>query len=423
MHTTQTTDAVRHPALRQALEQFERAVTLLGLEPGMARWLRQPERALTVAVPVRMDDGRVEVFAGFRVQHSTARGPAKGGIRYHPAVTVEEVTALAMWMTWKCAVMQLPFGGGKGGVVCDPSTLSRGELERLTRRYTAEILPLIGPDRDIPAPDVYTNSQVMAWMMDTYSMHRGCPTPAVVTGKPLELGGTPGREEATGEGCGVCAVEALQRLGLAVKGARVAIQGFGNVGSYTARALVRRGARVVAVGDSKGGAYDPDGLDVEALVAHKRRTGSVAGFPGARPIGLEDVLTVECEVLVPAALEGAIREENAGSVQAAVICEGANGPVTPQADAILQRRDVLVVPDILANAGGVTVSYFEWVQGLQGYPWSADRVHHELEQRMTRAFDEVWGTARQMGVDLRSAAMVLAVRRVADAVRLRGLYP
>ena len=422
--TTQKAEmAPRHPALHQALQQFDRAAGILGLDPAMAEWLRRPERALMVSVPVRMDDGRVEVFTGFRVQHNTARGPAKGGVRYHPGVTLEEVTALAMWMTWKCAVMELPFGGGKGGVICEPSRLSGGELERLTRRYTAEILPLIGPDRDIPAPDVYTNSQVMAWMMDTYSMHRGHPAPAVVTGKPLELGGTPGREEATGEGCAVCAVEALQRIGRQVEGVRVAIQGFGNVGSYTARALARRGARVVAVADSRGGVYAPEGLDVEALIAHKRRTGSVAHFPGARAIGLEDVLTVECEVLVPAALEGAIREENAPAVQAAVVCEGANGPVTPQADAILQRRGVLVVPDILANAGGVTVSYFEWVQGLQGYAWSAERVRSELEQRMTRAFGEVWATAQRMGTDLRSAAMVLAVGRVAQAMRLRGLYP
>ena len=424
MYTVQKTQMdSRHPALEQALQQFDRAAALLGLDPAMSEWLRRPERALTVSVPVRMDDGRVEVFTGYRVQHNTARGPAKGGVRYHPGVTLDEVTALAMWMTWKCAVMELPFGGGKGGVACDPSRLSPRELERLTRRYTAEILPLIGPERDIPAPDVYTNSQVMAWMMDTYSMHRGHPAPAVVTGKPLELGGTPGREEATGEGCAVCAVEALERVGRRVEGARVAIQGFGNVGSYTARALVRRGARVVAVGDSRGGVFAPEGLDVEALIAHKRRTGSVAHFPGARPIGPEDVLTVECEVLVPAALEGAIHEKNAAAVRAAVVCEGANGPVTPQADVLLQQRDVLVVPDILANAGGVTVSYFEWVQGLQGYTWSAERVRAELEERMTRAFREVWATAQRMGTDLRSAAMVLAVSRVAQAMRLRGLYP
>ena len=402
---------------------MEQAAGRLGLEPGWVEWLRRPQRALVVSVPVRMDDGSIQVFTGYRVQHNTARGPAKGGIRYHPHVTLDEVTALAMWMTWKCAVLEVPYGGGKGGIACDPSRLSRGELERLTRRFTWEIADFIGPYRDIPAPDVYTNSQVMAWVLDTYSQRVGHPEPAVVTGKPLELGGSPGREAATGEGCAVCAEQALRRLGIPVERARVAVQGFGNVGIYTALALARRGARIVAASDSRVGVVDPRGLDVEALVAHKRRTGSLAGFAAGTPVAPGDVLAVECEVLVPAALEGAVHEENAGSVRAAVVCEGANGPLTPQADRVLRRRGIVVVPDILANAGGVTVSYLEWVQALQGQTWELDRVQQELERRMSRAFQQVWDKARELDSDLREAAMVLAVERVVQAMRLRGLWP
>ncbi|MBE3597390.1 MAG: Glu/Leu/Phe/Val dehydrogenase [Limnochordaceae bacterium] len=410
--------------LEMALEQLEKAAALAGIDEGLVKILKTPKRSLTVSVPVRMDDGRIEVFTGYRVQHNLARGPAKGGIRYHPGVTLEEVTALAMWMTWKCAVMNLPFGGGKGGVICDPRTLSPRELEQLTRRYTAEISVIIGPDRDIPAPDVYTNPQVMAWIMDTYSMQQGRPVPAVVTGKPIAVGGSLGREQATGRGCAIAVEEAARRIGLPLEGARVAIQGFGNVGRYSALSLEEMGARIVAVSDSSGTIRNPAGLPVRELVAYKRQHGHVMGFPGAEAAGGPDRVLVEpCDVLVPAALEEAITAENAGDVQARLIAEGANGPITPEADAILARRGITVVPDILANAGGVTVSYFEWIQGLQEFFWPEEQVEQELSRRMRQSFADVWETARRYGTDLRTGAMVLAIQRVAEATRLRGVYP
>ncbi|MEW6044873.1 MAG: Glu/Leu/Phe/Val dehydrogenase [Bacillota bacterium] len=406
-----------------AVRQLERAAKLSGIDEGLLKLLKTPKRVLTVSIPVKMDDGRLEVFTGYRVQHSLARGPAKGGIRYHPGVTLDEVTALAMWMTWKCAVMNLPFGGAKGGVVCDPKRLSRRELEQLTRRYTAEISVIIGPDRDIPAPDVYTNPQVMAWIMDTYSMQQGRPVPAVVTGKPLEIGGSLGREQATGRGCAICVEEAARRVGMDLRGARVAVQGFGNVGRYAALSLEEMGARVVAVGDSQVTVRQDSGLSVKDLVAYKQQHGTLRGFPGAESGPPEGVLEVPCEVLVPAALEGAITERNAGRIRARVVAEGANGPVTPEADAILAERGVTVIPDILANAGGVTVSYFEWIQGLQEFFWPEEQVNRELARRMRQSFQDVWETARRHGTDLRTGAMVLAVSRVAEAIRVRGIYP
>lgn len=409
--------------LAMAVRQLERAAKLSGIDEGLLKLLKTPKRVLTVSIPVKMDDGRLEVFTGYRVQHSLARGPAKGGIRYHPGVTLDEVTALAMWMTWKCAVMNLPFGGAKGGVVCDPKRLSRRELEQLTRRYTAEISVIIGPDRDIPAPDVYTNPQVMAWIMDTYSMQQGRPVPAVVTGKPLEIGGSLGREQATGRGCAICVEEAARRVGMDLRGARVAVQGFGNVGRYAALSLEEMGARVVAVGDSQVTVRQDSGLSVKDLVAYKQQHGTLRGFPGAESGPPEGVLEVPCEVLVPAALEGAITERNAGRIRARVVAEGANGPVTPEADAILAERGVTVIPDILANAGGVTVSYFEWIQGLQEFFWPEEQVNRELARRMRQSFQDVWETARRHGTDLRTGAMVLAVSRVAEAIRVRGIYP
>lgn len=417
--------AVHRPptALEMAVAQLDRAAQLLAIDEGLLKFLKTPKRVLTVSVPVKMDDGRLEVFTGYRVQHSLARGPAKGGIRYHPNVTLEEVTALAMWMTWKCAVMNLPFGGAKGGVVCDPKKLSPRELEQLTRRFTAEISVIIGPDRDIPAPDVYTNPQVMAWIMDTYSMQEGRPVPAVVTGKPLEVGGSLGREQATGRGCAICVDEAARRIGLDLRGARVAVQGFGNVGRYAALFLEEMGARVVAVSDSQVALRNDAGLSVQELIAYKKAHGSFRGFPGAEAAPPDSVLEVPCEVLVPAALEGAITAENAGRIQARIVAEGANGPVTPEADAILLERGITVVPDILANAGGVTVSYFEWVQGLQEFFWPEEQVNAELNRRMRQSFEDVWATARRLGTDLRTGAMALAVSRVAEAVRLRGIYP
>lgn len=419
----QTSGASVPSALEMAVTQLRRAASLLGLDAGLVKYLETPKRVLTVSIPVRMDDGRLEVFTGYRVQHSLARGPAKGGIRYHPAVTLDEVTALAMWMTWKCAVLNLPFGGGKGGVVCDPRALSPRELEQLTRRFTAEISVIIGPDRDIPAPDVYTNPQVMAWIMDTYSMQQGHPVPAVVTGKPVEVGGSLGREEATGRGCAICAEEAARRLGLDLRGARVVVQGFGNVGRYAALHLERMGARVVAVSDSRVGLLDERGLSVSDLIAYKKAQGSLRGFAASSTLAPEAVLEVPCDVLVPAALEGAITADNAERIRARIVVEGANGPVTPEADEILARRGVTVIPDILANAGGVTVSYFEWVQGLQEFFWPEEQVDRELSRRMRQSFDDVWATARRLETDLRTGAMALAVSRVAEAVRLRGIYP
>ena len=406
-----------------ALAQYDRAVKYLKLKRGIEEYLRWPKRELTVNFPVKMDDGSVRIFTGYRVHHSTARGPTKGGIRYHPDVTLDEVRALAMWMTWKCAVMNLPYGGAKGGVVCDPKKLSLQELENLTRRYATEISILMSPEGDIPAPDVNTTPQIMAWIMDTYSMHRGYPVPAVVTGKPVPVGGSLGRAEATGRGVMVATREALAQRKLPLPDLRVAVQGFGNVGSVAAVLLHRAGARIVAAGDSRGGTLNPRGLDPGALLRHKRESGRLDDYPGGEPIDNQELLTSDCDVLIPAALEQQITAANAERIRARLVVEGANGPTTPEADAVLRARDVLVVPDILANAGGVVVSYFEWVQDLQAFFWSEAEINERQERLMVRAFGEVWATAQDKGVDLRTAALIRAIERVAEAIMILGIYP
>ncbi|HWP62777.1 MAG TPA: Glu/Leu/Phe/Val dehydrogenase [Candidatus Binatia bacterium] len=406
-----------------AQRQFDLAADRLNLDPGLRRVLREPRRELTVHFPVKMDDGSVQVLTGYRVQHNLGRGPAKGGIRYHPDVTLDEVKALAMWMTWKCAVVAIPFGGGKGGVVVDPKKLSMKELEALTRRFTTEISVLIGPERDIPAPDVNTNAQVMAWMMDTYSMHVGYTVPGVVTGKPISLGGSEGRAEATARGVVYTIIEAARELELDLKGATVAVQGFGNAGSIAARLMAAEGSKVIAVSDSSGGIHREEGLDVERVMAWKREHGTVVGFPGAEPISNAELLELPCDVLIPAALENVITERNAERIGARIVAEAANGPTTPEADAILFRRGVFVIPDILCNAGGVTVSYFEWVQDLNRDHWSEAIVNAKLREIMVKAFSEVRSMATREGCDNRLAAYLLAVQRVADATAMRGLYP
>jgi glutamate dehydrogenase (NAD(P)+) len=406
-----------------AQRQFDVAAEKLGLDAGMRQVLRYPKRQLIVSIPTLMDDGSVRVFEGYRVQHNIARGPAKGGIRYHPKVTLDEVKALASWMTWKCATVNIPYGGGKGGVTCDPKKMSRGELERMTRRYASEISIIIGPDRDIPAPDVYTDSQTMAWIMDTYSMTRGYSALGVVTGKPLELGGSVGRKEATARGALFCIREACQVLKKPLRGATVAVQGYGNAGGIAARLLHDDGAKVVAVSDSKGGVYSSRGLDPHRILAHKEQTGSVVGFKNAERITNEELLETKCDVLVPSALENQITLKNAGRVRARIVAEAANGPTTPGADRILHERGVFVIPDILCNAGGVTVSYFEWAQNMQGFFWDELEVNKQLEKFMRRAFHEVHETSKKHRVDMRLAAYMLAVARVAESTRVRGLFP
>jgi glutamate dehydrogenase (NAD(P)+) len=402
---------------------MQEAAELVGLEDDILAMLSRPKRVLEVSVPIRRDDGRVEVYTGWRVHHDTARGPAKGGLRFHPNLTREDIQALAIAMTWKCAVVDLPFGGGKGGVRCDPATLSSAELERVTRRYTWEILPMLGPDRDVPAPDVNTDERVMAWLMDTVCMARGEAAPGVVTGKPLEVGGVQGHHGATAEGVTIMVREAFGRLGLPVAGARVALQGFGKVGAPLAYLLSSLGLRVVAVGDLAGAVVNPAGLDVAALATHVRATGTVAGFPLADPIPSEELFAVPCEAFVPAALAGAIGPEQAKALTAKVVVEGANGPTTIEGDAILADRGVLVVPDILANAGGVTASYFEWVQAREGYPWDPSLTAERLHARMQGAFNAVWDRAAGLDVDLRRGAHALALDRVAAAIRFRGVFP
>jgi glutamate dehydrogenase (NAD(P)+) len=406
-----------------AQQQFDLAADKLNLDPGLRRVLRQPRRELIVHFPVKMDDGSVQVFTGYRVQHNLGRGPAKGGIRYHQDVSLDEVKALAMWMTWKCAVVGIPYGGGKGGVIVDPKKLSMKELEALTRRFTTEIEVLIGPERDIPAPDVNTNAQVMAWMMDTYSMHQGHTVPGVVTGKPISLGGSEGRNEATARGTVFCIVEAARHLAMDLKKARVAIQGFGNAGSIAAKLISEEGATVVAVSDSTGGIHNPAGLDVGRVINWKKEHGTVQGFPGSKDISNSEVLEVDCDILIPAALENQITSRNAGKIKAKVIAEAANGPTTPEADVELARRGVFMIPDILCNAGGVTVSYFEWVQDLNRDHWSEAVVNDKLRGIMTRAFSETLAIAERDQIDMRTAAYLLAVQRVADATSMRGLYP
>ncbi|HBY97534.1 MAG TPA: glutamate dehydrogenase [Chloroflexi bacterium] len=406
-----------------ALEQFDNAVRYLDLKAGIVDFLRYPKRELTVNFPVKMDDDSVRVFTGYRVHHNTVRGPTKGGIRYHQDVTLDEVRALAMWMTWKCSLVNIPYGGAKGGVVVNPYELSLAELENLTRRYTSEISLLIGPDSDIPAPDVGTNPQVMAWLMDTYSMHQGYSVNAVVTGKPVSIGGSLGRGDATGVGVMFCTRKAMQKLGMPIRGAPVLVQGFGNVGSVSARAMYEQGAKIIAVSDVNGGIYDPDGLDIPRLVRHVRETGTVTTWSGVERVTNTELLTLPCDVLIPAALENQITDENADKIHAKLIAEGANGPTTPEADKILRARGITVVPDILCNSGGVTVSYFEWVQGLQSFFWSEHEIFERLERIMTGAFEDTWTMAGRKNVDLRIAASILAISRVAEATLLRGIYP
>jgi glutamate dehydrogenase (NAD(P)+) len=406
-----------------AVQQFDAVVERLRLDPGIAAILRLPKRELSVNFPVKMDDGSLQVFTGYRVQHNMIRGPAKGGIRYSPTVTLDEVRALAMWMTWKCAVVGIPFGGAKGGVCCDPHALSARELENLTRRYTSEISLLIGPEIDIPAPDMNTNPQVMAWVMDTYSMQKGYSVPACVTGKPVSIGGSEGRLEATGRGIMAMTRKACSHLNMPLEGTRIAVQGFGNVGSVAARSLHEAGAKVVAVSDMDGAIYDERGIDLNLVTAAARERGSVVSYRNAQRISNDELLTCPCDVLIPAAVENQITARNAGAVQARIVVEGANGPTTPAADAILGRRGVLIVPDILANAGGVTVSYFEWVQDLQSFFWTEDEINAKLFRIMERAFDSVLALSLRENVDLRTAAYMQAVAKVAEGYVLRGIYP
>ena len=406
-----------------AKQQFDRAADYLELEESMRNVLRNAKRQLIVSIPVKMDGGETKVFEGYRVQHNIARGPAKGGIRYHPNVSLDEVKALASWMTWKCATVGIPYGGGKGGVVCDPKSMSKSELERLTRRYAFEIAPIIGPDRDIPAPDVYTDSQTMAWIMDTISMVRGHTELGVVTGKPLSLGGSQGRHEATARGALYALREACELRSARMKDARVAVQGFGNAGSIIARLVAEDGARVVAVCDSRCGLFADNGLDIEAVIKHKEMTGSLKGMTGVKEIAPNDVLEVECDILCPSALENSITLANVGKVKTKIIAELANGPTTPGADRVFEDQGVTLIPDILANAGGVTVSYYEWVQDQYSFFWSEDRINRTLEETIGSAFHKVHQTAHRFGTDLRTGAYILAIDRVAEATRVRGIFP
>ncbi len=403
--------------------QIDKAVKHIDCDPNMIEKLRYPERSLLVSVPVRMDDGRLQVFRGYRVQHSTVRGPAKGGIRFHPSVALDEVSALAAWMTWKCAVMNIPFGGAKGGVECDPAKLSPGELERLTRRYTAEIMDFIGPDRDIPAPDVNTNPQIMAWIMDTYSMQMGHAVPGVVTGKPIAIGGSEGRSEATGRGVVYMIIEAAKNLGIKLDGATAAVQGFGNVGLSAAKNLFREGVKIIAISRSKGGVYSEAGINPFELQRYNDEHKTLQGFADCDSISNEELLTLKCDILVPSALENVIHKGNAAKVQTRILAEGANGPVTPIADEILKEKGVFILPDILANAGGVTVSYFEWVQDLQNYFWNEAEINNRLRQIMAASFKKVLAIADEKRIDNRTAAQVLGIGRVMEAAQLRGLYP
>jgi glutamate dehydrogenase (NAD(P)+) len=403
------------------LTRYERAAELIELDPGIDRMLRRPEREITVAVPVEMDDGEVQVFTGYRVIHNTARGPGKGGIRFDTGVSADEVKALAAWMTWKCAVVDLPFGGAKGGVLCDPLMMSQREIERMTRRYTRGIIHTLGPDSDVPAPDVNTNERVMGWILDAYSTHVGHGAAAVVTGKPIALGGSAGRREATGRGVMMTARAMLTHLGIPLRGATVAVQGFGNVGSVAAQLLAREGCRVIAIGDRTGAVHHSGGLGADAAAEWVRRHGTLEGYPDGERMTNDELLELEVDLLIPAALENVITSRNAGRIRARVICEGANGPTTAEADRILERNGVVVVPDILANAGGVTVSYFEWVQNRAAYYWTEEQVNARLAEIMERSFAEVWRTSEAHGVTMRTAAYMLAIGRVARAQELRGL--
>jgi len=408
---------------QMALEQLDIVAKKMKLDPGIHQKLAHCKRILIVSIPVKMDDGSIKVFEGYRVQHNVDRGPAKGGIRYHPEVTLDEVKALAMWMTWKCAVVGIPYGGGKGGVVCDPKKMSLGELERMTRRFTSEISIIIGPEKDIPAPDVYTNPQIMGWIMDTYSMGAGYSVPGVVTGKPLEIGGSEGRKEATARGVVFVVEDACKHLGINIKGATVAIQGYGNAGSIAHKLIEELGAKVVAVSDSKGGIYSEKGLSASAVNEYKARNKSVVGFPATKEISNAELLELPVDILIPAALENQITRDNARRVKAKIVAEAANGPTTPEADEILYENNVFVIPDILCNAGGVTVSYFEWVQDLQAHFWDEKDVNEKLRQVMSKSFKSVLDIYKKEKVNMRLAAYMLAVGRVAKAVEIRGIYP
>jgi glutamate dehydrogenase (NAD(P)+) len=411
-------------AFDNALEQLRIAAEHLKLDEGIHEMLSEPKKVIRVAFPVKMDSGKTKIFKGYRVQYNDARGPYKGGIRYHPEVSLDEVKALAAWMTWKCSIADIPFGGAKGGVVCDPKVMSQGELERLTRRYTVALGDAIGPDIDIPAPDVYTNAQTMAWILDTYSQFKGRMVPAVVTGKPVSLGGSLGREAATGRGAAICTREAAKINGLTLKGASFAVQGYGNVGSNFAVILEEMvGAKMVAASDSKGGIYNKQGIDAKKVLAHKEKTGSVVGFPGSEEISNEELLKMECDVLCPGAFENVITEEVAKGVRAKMIIEAANGPTTPEADKVLEKNNVFLVPDILANSGGVMVSYLEWVQDLERLRWTEEQVNTTLESKMTSAFAQVHEEATSRGVSMRTGALIVGVGRVADAVKTLGIWP
>jgi glutamate dehydrogenase (NAD(P)+) len=407
-----------------ALEQLDEAAKLIKLDNGMHKILAHPKRVLTVSVPTRMDNGEIAVFTGFRSQHNDARGPYKGGIRYHPQVTIDEVKALSMWMTWKCAIAEIPYGGGKGGIICNPKEMSEGELERMTRRYAYAISDIIGPHTDIPAPDVYTGGKEMAWIMDTYSALKGnFVQPELITGKPLAIGGSLGRNEATGRGLSFTVREAAKKLKINMKTATVAVQGFGNAGQFAAQLIEEQGAKIIAVSDSQGGVHNKNGLQVGTLRKHKEKTGSVTGFSGAKSISNEDLLETECTILIPAALENQITKKNAGKIDAKIMAEAANGPTTPEADATLFKNKVLVIPDVLANGGGVTVSYFEWLQNLRREYWSENDVNERLDRNITKAFLDVYDTHEKYGVDMRKASTLLAVNRVVEALKIRGIWP
>ena len=410
-------------SLEAAIRQLEITAEMLNLEPGICEILKKPKRSLIVSVPIRRDNGEINVFTGFRVQHTDVRGPYKGGIRYHPDVTLEEVTALAMWMTWKCAVVEIPYGGAKGGVKCNPKELSIGELERITRRYTTMILDFIGPYRDVPAPDVYTNAQTMAWIMDTYSQFKGYMVPEIVTGKPLHLEGSEGREEAAAQGLTYCVNEATEYLGIKSKGATVAVQGFGKVGLNAARLLHDQGCKIIALSDSKGGIFNSNGISPAKVNEHKKKTDSVIDFEGCKNITNEELLEIECDILIPAAMGNQITKENAGNIKTHLLAEGANGPTTPEASRILTEKGNFIIPDILANSGGVTVSYFEWVQNLHREHWTKEEVHSKLESKMVKGFKDVFSTMREHETDMRNAAFILALGRITKAIKSLGLWP
>jgi glutamate dehydrogenase (NAD(P)+) len=423
MATAAPESHLRENPFRIAQQQLENVARTFGIDDRLVAVLSECKKAVEVSIPTSLDDGSVRAFTGYRVTHNVSRGPSKGGIRYHPDVTLDEVKALAMWMTWKCSLMGLPFGGAKGGVTCDPKSMSRGELERMTRRFTSEIINEIGPEKDIPAPDVGTNASTMAWIFDTFSMNKGHSVLGVVTGKPLTIGGSLGREEATARGASFCLAAALEKQGQPIEGLRVAVQGFGNVGSFFAKFVSELGATVVAISDSSGGLYNANGIDIAAAFAHKRDGGALAELKGGDRITNDELVTVDCDVLAPCALEQVVSETNADTVKAKLIVEGANGPLTPAADDILEANGALILPDVLANAGGVVVSYFEWVQGLQEYFWKEDEVNARLNEIVKRAFEETWSTRDERSTSMRLAAYGLAVQRVAEATVTRGLYP